>query len=547
MTPLPDIRAGDRRQVYSLLIVLAVGVAGGRILSAERLSEPSVHRAPGASNVPRPAWPATRPEPWPTFSSNDRSRWAVVRALVDEGTFVIGRRDRTVVLASGPAVLAARDPIAAAVLFQAGFLSRTGKQANTGIIFEDGWESVDKVLHPSRLEFYSTKPPLLSILAAGEYAFLNKAFGWSIVKQRWQVIRTIVFTFNVVPLAVYLMILAWLGERFADSAWARFYIVAAGGFATLVSPFLITFNNHTVAAASAAVALYATVRIMRGAGRWLFALAGFAAGFTGCNELPAASLAAGLGVYLFYKAPGRTLLFFLPAALVPVAALTANYLELGQLRPAYAEFGGPWYEYEGSHWRVPPGQTKRGIDFAGRNGETKVMYAFHLLLGHHGLFSLTPIMLLAVAGMLMQAWRLIHPLTPRPPLPLTGEGEQERDNGMAHSPQLRSPGEGGWGHEGPLLSLFTLLVSVVVVAFYIVQTDNYGGWSNGPRWLMWMTPLWLTAMLPALDWLHRTRAGRALALVLLALSIASMCYQQWNPWRHPWIYNWMESRGWIAY
>ena len=29
----------------------------------------------------------------PTFGSNDRSRWATVRALVDEGTFVIGRRD----------------------------------------------------------------------------------------------------------------------------------------------------------------------------------------------------------------------------------------------------------------------------------------------------------------------------------------------------------------------------------------------------------------------------------------------------------------------
>ena len=38
-----------------------------------------------------------------------------------------------------------------------------------------------------------------------------------------------------------------------------------------------------------------------------------------------------------------------------------------------------------------------------------------------------------------------------------------------------------------------------------------------------------------------------LLLVLLALSVMSMSYQQWNPWRHPWIYNWMESRGWIDY
>jgi hypothetical protein len=90
-------------------------------------------------------------------------------------------------------------------------------------------------------------------------------------------------------------------------------------------------------------------------------------------------------------------------------------------------------------------------------------------------------------------------------------------------------------------------VSVVVVAFYIVKSDNYGGWSNGPRWLMWLTPMWLLAMLPALDVLRSSRLGRALAMLLLGLSAMSMSYQQWNPWRHPWIYNWLESRGWINY
>ena len=255
MTPLPDSPADSRRLVYALLIALAAGVAGGRILSAERLYEPSVHAADGAKGIPRPAWPRSRPDPWPTFSSNDRSRWALVRALVDEGTFVIGRRDRAVVLASGPAMLAARDPLQAIALFQAGYLARIG--SDRGIIFEDGFQSVDKVLHPTRLEFYSTKPPLLAVLAAGEYGVLKKLFGWSIVEQRWEVIRTILFTFNVVPLVLYLALLAWLAERFGGSDWAKFYIIAAGGFATLVNPFLVTFNNHTIAATGVTVALYA--------------------------------------------------------------------------------------------------------------------------------------------------------------------------------------------------------------------------------------------------------------------------------------------------
>src|ERR1700684_2912406 len=111
MTPLRDSPAENRRLVYGLLIVLAVGLAGGRILSAERVYEPSVHAPDGAKGVPRPAWPRSRPEPWPTFSSNDRSRWAAVRALVDEGTYVVGRRDPQTALRSALLPLGATGPV----------------------------------------------------------------------------------------------------------------------------------------------------------------------------------------------------------------------------------------------------------------------------------------------------------------------------------------------------------------------------------------------------------------------------------------------------
>src|SRR4051794_19648676 len=90
-----------RRQLSTLLILAALGMAVGRILSAELVLEPSIHRAPGETTPTKRAWPPTRPTPMPTFGSNDRSRWATVRALVDgdptngqaPGSFVIGRRD----------------------------------------------------------------------------------------------------------------------------------------------------------------------------------------------------------------------------------------------------------------------------------------------------------------------------------------------------------------------------------------------------------------------------------------------------------------------
>src|SRR6476619_8553794 len=114
MTPPHDSDPQTRRLVYGLLITLAVGLTAGRIASVERLHEPSVHKEAGSS-VPRPPWPATRPDPSPTFSSNDRSRWAAARALVEQGTFVVGKRQTSAVQAYAPAILDG-DPLRTAVL-----------------------------------------------------------------------------------------------------------------------------------------------------------------------------------------------------------------------------------------------------------------------------------------------------------------------------------------------------------------------------------------------------------------------------------------------
>ena len=118
-----------------------------------------------------------------------------------------------------------------------------------------------------------------------------------------------------------------------------------------------------------------------------------------------------LFVLLLWRHAVPTLLFFVPAALVPVVALAVtNYIAIGQVRPAYGEFGGPWYTYEGSHWRQPaPGEVKYGIDWAHLK-ESRATYAFHVLFGHHGMFSLSPVWLLATAGMLLalRYWRALQ-------------------------------------------------------------------------------------------------------------------------------------------
>jgi hypothetical protein len=521
---LPTDPATLRRSLYVLLIVVAVSGIAGRIIGVGRVYEPWLSRDPNRPEDTRGNWPATRPEPQPTHGDNDRSRWDTVRALVENHTYAIGHRPIPVALSSAVAGLAAADLWQAAALQAAGSDARI--KSDTGIVVQDGWKTIDKVMNPQTQEFYSSKPPLLPTMVAGEYWVFHKGLGWSLTdeRHRWEIVPAILLTLNALPWAVALWLLACVVDRHGSTDWGRFFVLAAAGFATFVTTFSVTLNNHTVAAWAAMIALYAAMRIWSagsgGAPFYLYPLAGFFAAFTACNELPAAAFAVALFLMLLWESPRRTLAGFLPASLLPVVAFfLTNYLAIGELNPAYEKFGGPWYDYEGSYWR-----SAKGIDTAGMQ-ESRGVYAFHLLLGHHGAFSLTPIFLLSLVGMLV----LLRYAKPA----LFGEAKEDDRRGLA------------------LAGLLALGVTVVVLAFYILFLDerkrNYGGWTSGPRWLIWLTPLWLVALLPAADWLGRRRWGRVVGYALLALSVVSVSYPQYSPWRHPWLYNFLEAHGLVKY
>jgi hypothetical protein len=153
-----------------------------------------------------------------------------------------------------------------------------------------------------------------------------------------------------------------------------------------------------------------------------------------------------------------------------------------------------------------------GIDFAG-DREPRPVYAFHLLLGHHGVFSLSPVWLLATIGL---AGSMVRPNRSR-----------------------------RWWQ----MMLLTVGVTVAVTVFYaaVVSTTNYGGWTSGPRWFFWLTPLWLLALLPAADWLAGRPVGRGVGCILLAVSAFSAAFPAINPWRHPWLYQLLEYLGRVRY
>ena len=100
MTPSPADTAPLRRWIYGLLIAIAFGIACGRIASVQRVYEPAFHRDLTKEGDRRPLWPKSRPDSNAMFGSNDRARWATIRALVHEHTYVIGKRERKMVIVS---------------------------------------------------------------------------------------------------------------------------------------------------------------------------------------------------------------------------------------------------------------------------------------------------------------------------------------------------------------------------------------------------------------------------------------------------------------
>ena len=187
-----------------------------------------------------------------------------------------------------------------------------------------------------------------------------------------------------------------------------------------------------------------------------------------------------------------------------------KYIAHKTLLPAYSQQGWYFYKYErgtnadgtprvlDSYWKNPQGFDKGEPD--------QQDYIFHSTVGHHGLFSLTPVWALSLLG--LGIWLF-----------------DRRYRCMA---------------------MLILITSVVVFAFYMtlpLELRNYGGNTSALRWLFWLAPLWSVALVAAADQFSKHAVFRAIALVCLLVSVMSAAYPLWNPWSMPWTYNLMLYVG----
>jgi hypothetical protein len=447
------------------------------------------------------------------MGANDISRWCTVWSLLERGTYVIDEC---------PWQIETQDKV-----------FRAAKGAR-------GQESVK--------HFYSSKPALLPTLIAGilypvrvvtgvpldSVVLQQRAERWtqkpdpdstSKIKGvletpqepvKWPVyifyFKPILVIFNIIPYCLFLILFARVLDRYAANDWTWLFCLVAAAFGTYLLPFTQTLNNHTIAASSAFFALYLFLRI------WddgevrarSFAGAGLFAAFAAANELPALAFLVLLFGMLFVRHPKETLLYFLPAAAVPIAGfLAAQYAVFGELKLAYEAFGSDEYLWEGSLWKTP-----LDLDAFNEHPESYGTYLFHMTLGHHGVFSLTPIFLFSVVG----AARL-----------LAGGGRL--------LPLLPSKGA-----RMAAVAWLTTVLTLVVLAFYTwnPKARNYGGSAQGLRWLFWLIPFWLLLLPKGVEGGQSRSWVRGLALLALGISVVSVGYAMRNPWSHPWILDALE-------
>ena len=391
----------------------------------------------------------------PNLCPNDNSRWDTIWALVERGTYIID---------------------------------------------ECPWPTIDMVRRDGH--DYSSKPSLWPTMMAGQYWLIKKLTKWTIQDNTEPVCRTIMLTWNILPLVIYIGLLGRLIAKCTESKWWRLYWLVAAAFGTYVTGYTVTLNDHSIGAMSALFAFYSALQILHFKNRsWVhFGVAGFFAAWTVCNQLPAAVFAVALFGWLLVREPKRTLVAGLPAALLVVGGfLLTTYLSTGGFVPYYLYKNTELYQYEGSYWTQPV-----GIDAL---HEPKHIYLFNALLGHHGFFSLSPVFIFSAVGI-----------------------------GFALKSQRP---------EASQVACFVLGVVLMTIAINVWKTSNYGGVCQGFRYMIWPVPLIIIAGAFTAERYGRAKWVRALALAALFISVMTMGVCSDNPWSRSWLEDLCMKHDWL--
>jgi hypothetical protein len=344
--------------------------------------------------------------------------------------------------------------------------------------------------------YISTKPPALPTYAAGVYWVFQKITGKTIAANEGAVVWLVSLFTGWLAHAVFLIYLWRLARLLFQRQLALIGTLSAACFSYLGVAYATTINNHSIGAAIGLVGFYYAFRIRNEyAARprhWI--QAGLCFGFLTAVDLPCGAWMAAAVVYLGTYDWRRTLFLFVPALLPGLMSqLLLSYEITGSLKPAYEN--SELKQFKDNYFRG----GQRGIDAL---REPKPLYLFNVLIGHHGVFSMTPLLGFGL-------WELVRSLKRK----------------------VRMPE-----------SILVAGVCLVITAFYVYRTRNYGGWCVGMRHLIPIMPLLLIYF--GL-WLDRVKLTRWLwSIVLAAFAVGSFNVQDGlsSPFQFSLWHNWLEGQ-----
>lgn len=303
------------------------------------------------------------------------------------------------------------------------------------------FKTIDKIYYNGH--FYSSKPPFISIIGAGAY-FLYRLFtGNEFGLPAYFVIKlfTVILPFSLLLLFFYKS-LQWQDIP----KTIRFIIPFLLGFATILFPYSVILQNHTMSTFLIFLSFYCILKNkLNGYKKYLIFLSGLFASLSVTTEFVQSSLILFVfSLYLIFTLKQKSDIkwFLLGCAPIAILYIIYNLHTNGSFLPPYANFDS-LYGYEDSYWKNPT-----GID---AYDHPKWLYFFNILFGTHGLFIYSPILIFGFIGL----YKTI----------------KDKTNQL---------------HDIAIMLGASIVLVIFMIGFF---TYNYGGTTFGMRWLIIIYPL----------------------------------------------------------
>lgn len=335
--------------------------------------------------------------------------------------------------------------------------------------------------------FYSDKPPIPSVMGAAVYwplyhAGIRLHLGSSI--PYYLVTLLTVRLFWLLGTVAFFFLLTYTGL----DAEKRLLASVALGLGSLYFSWSSTYNSHALAASFLSIGFYFLLRARFEAATNLnLGVAAFFLSLASTADVPAGIFYALFLLYVLRdpRLRGGIIFYLLPLLATLLPALAITYSIHHSIVPV--QIVASYFQYPGSPWVG----TDQLSGMRSNTAQFAFTYALSALLGPKGFLLYNPIIAIAL-------WGLVRVIREK----------------------------GRFFYEAIVVGAG----STVLVLYYLLVTNNYGGWSYSIRWFVPLLPLLFFFLYPYFETYGPKRARRFRVLLSVAIVIAFV--GAIDPWSH---------------